>query len=857
VISEPVQGKNFNTGESYSPKIVVENDNIYVVWHDNNNTNGSDSNDDDIFYRNNLTGSKWENIQVISEPVAGKNLNTLLSRYPAIAVENGKIYVTWQDENNTKGAGIDTDLFFRCNLTGIKWENIQVISEPISGWNFNIGGSAESSIAVENGKIYIVWADNNNTNGGGTDSDIFYRCNLTGSRWEKVQLLSEPVFGQNFTIGESFRPEIAVENGKIYVVWQDENNTNGAGTDHEIFYRYNVTGVSWEDIQIISEPVVGKNFNTGPSAYPDIAVTHGKNHIIWSDFNDTYGSGFDGDIFYMYLFLPHILSLQRVTPNSGNTSTVFNFTITYFNLLDLPPKEILISFSGKEYSLIEVDQNDNNYIDGKKYFFNIKNLNVGLYTYQFIATDGKKHTFSKLLNGPNVFNIPPKIITEDNITVFEDTYYEVDYEYEDMDVENVGQEVTWKFSSNADWLTFNPASAIIYGNPDNDDVGEYWINISISDTIDTDYTNYTLTVFNVNDPPKIISKDTINVTVDELYSVNYEAEDIDPVPVVFNWFLNSNTTGWLTINTTTGGVSGIPTQNDVGTFWVNISVTDGENGWNYHNFTLKVIGYPIQSNNAPRLFNATITPLEGDTNTVFIFSIKYYDKDSEPPKFIQVIIDNADYYMELVSGENASNGTYKYSTTLSEGMHTYYFTASDGIDAAITEKTNTEFIKKAAGKPKTQSSWFWIIIIIAFIIIISVIITSYFYLKRRIARIPTVKAELLKPSPESRVLPSPQFDGITKKPLTPSSTVPDKLPTKGGQVQPTINIPIEKIPVKLTAPVTSVKTQYQLPQETLTKNQKLGLLNERFLRGEVTEKTYKELKAEIEKSNSGDITKKY
>jgi hypothetical protein len=52
-----------------------------------------------------------------------------------------------------------------------------------------------------------------------------------------------------------------------------------------------------------------------------------------------------------------------------------------------------------------------------------------------------------------------------------------------------------------------------------------------------------------------------------------------------------------------------------------------------------------------------------------------------------------------------------------------------------------------------------------------------------------------------------------------------------------------------------VEPQYQLPQATLTKEQRLGLLQERFLRGEVTEETYKELKAQIEAHTGEDITK--
>ncbi|MCK5561624.1 MAG: hypothetical protein KAJ51_13560, partial [Thermoplasmata archaeon] len=230
VVSEPIPGQNINIGSSSSAKVAVENDKIYVVWEDNSSIQGSGS-DRDIFYRH-FDGNKWSEIQVISEPVHGNNFNDRISDRPAIAVENGKIYVIWCDMNNTNGAGLDVDTFYRTNLTGTHWEEVQVISEPVVGSNFNIRAGNFPQIAVENGKIYVIWHDRNNTNGAGTDIDLFYRCNLTGKSWEDIQVISEPVMGNDINIGESTsRPSIAVENSKIYVIWEDTNDTNSAGTD--------------------------------------------------------------------------------------------------------------------------------------------------------------------------------------------------------------------------------------------------------------------------------------------------------------------------------------------------------------------------------------------------------------------------------------------------------------------------------------------------------------------------------------------------------------------------------------------------------------------------------------------------
>ena len=63
-------------------------------------------------------------------------------------------------------------------------------------------------------------------------------------------------------------------------------------------------------------------------------------------------------------------------------------------------------------------------------------------------------------------------------------------------------------------------------------------------------------------------------------------------------------------------------------------------------------------------------------------------------------------------------------------------------------------------------------------------------------------------------------------------------------------------PVSTTSlPSKTLEPQYQLPKATLSKVQRLELLEERFLRGEVTEETYKELKTKIEAHTGEDITK--
>jgi hypothetical protein len=448
VISEPVPGQNFNTGNCYNPDITVENGKVYVVWEDNNDTNGA-GNDIDIFFLTNLTGSGWEPVQIISEPLVGQDINIRDSKNPCIKVNNGNIYVVWDDANVTYGAGLDPDIFYRCNLTGTSWEQIQIVSEPVpfqdnniggsivprmaidnndlhlvwmdynntynagtdtdifytnnisgSGWsqvkilsepvpgqNFDTAHSTSSCIAVDNNKVYVAWHSNNETNGAGLDQDIFYK-EFDGTSWLDVEIISEPVSGQNFNTGISMIPCIDAKSGNIYVVWADTNNTNGAGTDLDIFYKYKMGGSNWEDVQVISEPVPGKDFNTGGnSGEPKIIEHNDRLHVFWRDNNNTNGAGGDTDIFYKYTYGSLKLLSPTVTPISGNTSAYFNFTVKYFHKENTTPTQIVVNISGTEHSMIEVDTLDTNYIDGKDYFLNITHLDIGVHTFKCRAFD--------------------------------------------------------------------------------------------------------------------------------------------------------------------------------------------------------------------------------------------------------------------------------------------------------------------------------------------------------------------------------------------------------------------------------------------------------------------------------------
>ena len=186
---------------------------------------------------------------------------------------------------------------------------------------------------------------------------------------------------------------------------------------------------------------------------------------------------------------------------------------------------------------------------------------------------------------PQDQNTAPFINTSDVPYAGEDVLYTVNYEVTDPDTTD---NHTWSLETNASWLTINSTTGVLSGTPSNADVGTCWVNISVRDGHGgRAFTNFTVTVRNTNDAPTIITSAVITATEDVFYSVDYEAIDLDPTGDTLTWSLSTNA-GWLSINITNGWLNGTPANMDVGACRVNVSVTDGNGGRDWSNFTLTV-----------------------------------------------------------------------------------------------------------------------------------------------------------------------------------------------------------------------------------------------------------------------------
>ena len=240
----------------------------------------------------------------------------------------------------------------------------------------------------------------------------------------------------------------------------------------------------------------------------------------------------------------------------------------------------------------------------------------------------------------------PGILNSDVLIATEDQLYSVAYSAFDRDTP--ANLLIWFFNSNATWLNFSIAQ-VLYGTPTNDDVGTFWVDIIVTDGILFSRRNFTITVFNVNDPPTIDTTDVVQCLEDSIFMIDYNATDIDPTNDVLTWSLNTNAT-FFNFNTTSGEMSAAPVNMHVGTYWVNITVSDGNGGFDYTNFTFEV----VNTNDDPGITTLDLENAVEDTQ----YSNDYDAFDMDPTNDIMTwsMTSNCDF-LTIVSSTGVLSGT--------------------------------------------------------------------------------------------------------------------------------------------------------------------------------------------------------
>jgi len=213
-----------------------------------------------------------------------------------------------------------------------------------------------------------------------------------------------------------------------------------------------------------------------------------------------------------------------------------------------------------------------------------RNGDVGQGTVTLKVTDSAGKTSSLPINIV-VSNVPPNMTTAPNLSAFEDLPYLLDLNSSDD-----GQgTVTWQLATNSTWLHINVSTGILNGTPGNDDVGDWYANVTVDDgNGGTDRLNFTINVTNTNDVPVIISTPKLEAEEFENYTYRVEVVDIDK-GATLSYNLDIAPTG-MTISTS-GLVTWTPTSAQAGPNPVRVNVSDWSS-WTLQDFNVTVIVHP-------------------------------------------------------------------------------------------------------------------------------------------------------------------------------------------------------------------------------------------------------------------------
>jgi hypothetical protein len=214
---------------------------------------------------------------------------------------------------------------------------------------------------------------------------------------------------------------------------------------------------------------------------------------------------------------------------------------------------------------------------------------------EFSDGNGGKDTLFTLVA---VNNVAPVFSSQADTTADEGSSFTLDLNCSD---EGQGHMTYISTGSLPAWLTLNDSTGVLSGTPANEDVTATIISIRVHDG-HGGYANlsFVLTVGNI--APIIIGTPTASIAEDNAYSYTFHLSDETGT----NTYTLDINPGWLSLNPSSGVLSGTPRNNHVGDNTVRVIVNDGNGGKDSSDFMISV------SNVTPVITTTPVTSAQED-----------------------------------------------------------------------------------------------------------------------------------------------------------------------------------------------------------------------------------------------------
>jgi len=211
------------------------------------------------------------------------------------------------------------------------------------------------------------------------------------------------------------------------------------------------------------------------------------------------------------------------------------------------------------------------------------NDDVGSVSITVTATDGQASAFTEVTIAVANTNDAPTVQNEiGNWVIDEDSPFSMTIPADVFDDVDAGDSLSVSLVGMPEWLTYDPATGMLSGTPENADVGAYTLTLVATDGEAAAEESFTITVVNVNDAPTLdhaIGGQAL--TEDQAFSLTVPADtfsDVDNAALTLSATLSDGGAlpDWLSFDAVNGVLSGTPTNDQVGSIEVRITATDGE-----------------------------------------------------------------------------------------------------------------------------------------------------------------------------------------------------------------------------------------------------------------------------------------
>ncbi len=240
----------------------------------------------------------------------------------------------------------------------------------------------------------------------------------------------------------------------------------------------------------------------------------------------------------------------------------------------------------------------------------------------------------EIVQGPN-FNYPPEILSLPITSVDENALYQYDVVAQDLDVDAV---LTYSLTARPSGMTIDPNTGRILWTPGSAQIGDHPIQVVVTDNKgESAVQDFTLTVKDVPSPPIIVTPSLPAALEDSPYSATIEATDSDGDVITFS--LEVGHPSGMSIDPSSGVISWLPTNSEVGSPSVTVRATDTTGLFATQPYTIAVQNV----NDTPTL--APIANTVIDQGAIYQYAVQASDVDAG---------DSLSYSLSLVPAPSTS-----------------------------------------------------------------------------------------------------------------------------------------------------------------------------------------------------------